>query len=736
MKPTVSSSSRAARPPRARPRRSVFAQAILILLGVTLLWSAQPAQAQSIRGLFGTSRTSLSSILGWFMQPWSWWRQPTTNVPLQTNPPAPTPTPTPQPTTPSQQPTQAATRVDLRVLLIAVGNASADPSRAVMEALLKQMGTPYDVFDASARNLTAADLETSGRGKYNGIILTQSETYLPGGGAGFDAAEFGILQAYERKFNVRESVMSGFPTSNAAAGLDYGMGAVSSGNDVVAQWTGAAGGNEIFEYVNTSFPLPTSGFTYLAVPRNDPAGPTVEPLLVDSSAPSQAIVAKLSYPDGRQVLLSAINNATWFLHSHVLAYEFVNFATSGLFIGGRRAYLEIHNDDMFLPDEIWNEATNSNFPEDDFNFRLSGDEVSQVVAAQNAFHSRHPLASAVITDIAFNAVGASASDPLTQALQQLGPNFGFINHTFEAKQMDRLCEVEGSGNCPRTDYATAFAEIDNNARAWIQYGFPDSDVSRKAVLTDSHSGLSDRLGTENTDDDIPFPNGFNAALGRAAADLGVRMLASDHSRQNQDTIQRVPNFDLALMPRYPTSLFYNTATPAQLVSEYNYIFHYRYVEQGQDPCAIPAAICTPRSYEQILAAEADAVVRHILGYTPYPHYFHQPNLHTYDSAGHILQFDWQDAVLSSYERLVNLPLENPRFDELADIAWDVIRAREAGTTGYLEVESGRVSISAARAANVMITGIAGGDTYGGQSQRTVAVSTSAQTFNRDQALNR
>ena len=45
---------------------------------------------------------------------------------------------------------------------------------------------------------------------------------------------------------------------------------------------------------------------------------------------------------------------------------------------------------------------------------------------------------------------------------------------------------------------------------------------------------------------------------------------------------------MILLPRYPTSMFYNATTPAELQDEYNYIFYERYVNAGQNPCAILA----------------------------------------------------------------------------------------------------------------------------------------------------
>ena len=59
------------------------------------------------------------------------------------------------------------------------------------------------------------------------------------------------------------------------------------------------------------------------------------------------------------MLLSTISNAWFLIHSQVLAYEFLNFATKGVFIGSREVYLESHVDDLFLENELWDPTTNT-----------------------------------------------------------------------------------------------------------------------------------------------------------------------------------------------------------------------------------------------------------------------------------------------------------------------------------------------------------------------------------------
>jgi hypothetical protein len=632
-----------------------------------------------------------------------------------------------------------AAELELRVLVVAVGDRAQDPARDALEDLLEALGVPYEVLDSSRQALTSDVLYSSpDHGRFNGILLTDSETYLPFGGLGFDAEEFALLHEYERTLGVREAVLSGYPTADPSLGLDYGMAAVGAGLDTTGRWQNPAGGSEIFEYINTANDFPTEDFTFLGRARQDGFGPSVEPLLVDAENPEDALIARLRYPDGRQVLLGMLNNASFYLHTHVLAYEFLNFATNGLFLGARRAYLAVHNDDLFLADEVWDPATRSNYPDGNNAFRLEASDVEAAVRAQALLHERFPLASTLRIDFAFNGSGAQLTgDALTDAVVANAGEFGFINHTYEALQMDWLCpSADSAEGCLRTDYQSAYLDIQRDAELWQALGLPDADQALRALVSDSHSGLSDRRGTPDVADDIPFPDGLNTAFVAAAAALGVETIASDMSRPNQQVIQRVPGSDQVLLPRYPTALFYNATTPEEIVSEYNYLFHDRYVEQGMDPCSLPAALCMARSYEQILDSEAEVTLRHILSYEPLPHYFHQSNLRVYDAAGHTLQFDWLERVLSAYTRCIDLPLENLRFTELGSEVRRRILTREAAPRGWLDTVTGSVTLTAAREVDVVVTGLAGGETYGGQSLRRVDVSATPRQFERDAALDR
>ncbi len=821
---------------------------------------------------------------------------------------------------------QAATgQVDLKVLVISSGNRSEDMALELMVRLLDRMGVPYDVLDSRRDALTDSALYIDPQhGRYNGVILTVSDLFQPGGGSGFSLDEWQRLHTYERTFGVRESVVSGWPTWDPSLDLDYGMGSVGSAASSAAQWRAPAGGTDLFEYVNVANPLTVSDFSFTGQPRNDGSGPTVSPLLVNPGDNS-ALISKLTYPDGREVLLSTIANAWYFLHSNVLAYEFVNFATRGLFIGNRQVHLSVHIDDLFIEDGVWDPVNNVVSAND---FRMSPADLTTTLSNQNQFRTAHPLASGFLLQFAFNGYGAgngtrilpnetyttgadallrstaattnygsaatadlvrsttqesrfvvrfdnqlalgdptiasatlrlnanstgtgsrparvcrltedwtegtggsggttagnvswsrrtgttnwatvgssfdatncvtfnlnyrgntdvnitpilqqwaagqpdfgvvvmattnatqpvtlrtresttnrpaltlafpvTAADPLTSAVVANRASFGFINHTYASRQMDRICPEEPNPQpplCNVTNLQTVTNEINRNRTVWQRLGLPNFTEGTQYLLSDSHAGLHDRRSTEeDPSDDIPYPQGLNPNFFQGMQNLGVKYLASDSSRPNQDIEATAPGYTVFVSPRYPTAIWTNSTNPAEDTDQYNWIFHDRYIAAGQNPCTIPGAICATRTWEQILAAEADLTTLHMISGTMWPHYMHQINLRAYSGANQ-LTFDWLNAVMTRYEQSIKLPVLTLRPWEIGAIQQRLANARTQNVRGTLDLASGIVTLVANGAAQPTVTGLSGGAVYGGQRQSVVSVSSTPATFTADPAL--
>jgi hypothetical protein len=125
-----------------------------------------------------------------------------------------------------------------------------------------------------------------------------------------------------------------------------------------------------------------------------------------------------------------------------------------------------------------------------------------------------------------------------------------------------------------------------------------------ALVTGEHSGLDNP--------DMP------AALTQA----GINVVAADSSREPQ----QYPVGPAVTSPRYPSNIYYNVSTWAQLVDEYNTI----YLPSGQGGRCLGTSTTTcldkPATKESILASETTIMLRHVLTNDPRLGYSHQSNL--------------------------------------------------------------------------------------------------------------
>jgi hypothetical protein len=263
---------------------------------------------------------------------------------------------------------------------------------------------------------------------------------------------------------------------------------------------------------------------------------------------------------------------------------------------------------------------------------------------------------------------------------------------------------------------------------WQALGLPNFTENLQYLLTDSHAGLHDRRSTEeDPTDDIPYPQGKNNNLFQALQDLGGKYIASDSSRPGQDQEAYAPGFNVFTSPRYPAAIWVNSSTPAQETDQYNWIFHDRFVAAGQDPCTNPAAICQTRTYQQIMDAEAQITLLHMLTYKRWPHYMHQINLRAYDGT-HSIQFDWANSVMSLYDKYMKLPVKTLPGYQIGQLEEASAKAKAANVRGTLNVATGQVTLVANSAVSASVTGLAGGTVYGGQYQLQANVSATPATF--------
>jgi hypothetical protein len=579
--------------------------------------------------------------------------------------------------------------VELRVLVVAVGSPGEDAARRYIEGAMDAIGVAYTTLDASRADLTDAFLRTGGLGHFNGVILTDAELRNAAAAHTFTEAEWALLHEYERDFSVRESVLKGFPAT-VANRTDYGMANAIDGTSFVGHWTPAAGA--VFAGVDTTADLDVDIFGYGAIPRNDLAVP-VTPLLVADDT-GRALVARVDYADGRQVLLSTLNQLDVLRHSQVLSYAFIDFATSGVHLGARRIHLSAHVDDLFLSSPVWDPTANADSTD---RFRITPAALTYTQQAQADLAGGFGTLSDFHVEMAFNGVGVNSTDPLTVAAVADADEFTWLNHTFTHRNFDT---ENGAG------HAAVVGEINNNLNVWRQRGFPGLPAAAASLVTGEHSGLANGA--------ITYPAGLNPGLASAMVQTGVEYIASDVSRANQAREQYIPGTSVVMLPRYPAGVYFNAGTPELMADEYDYLNRERYIENGGNPCTIPGAVCTQRTYPEIVAAEATVAVTHMLSGRAWSHYFHQANLQDYDTAGDgaSLLFDWLGATIALYEQHMTLPIENLTMTEIGDRARARLEAAAADVSAVLTINTGEVAISSSSSVPLEVTGLAGGTPYG------------------------
>jgi len=189
----------------------------------------------------------------------------------------------------------------------------------------------------------------------------------------------------------------------------------------------------------------------------------------------------------------------------------------------------------------------------------------------------------------------------------------------------------------------------------------------------------------------------NPNLVQVMGDLKIAWVGSDGS---VDREQRLVGTTTRTVPRYPTNLFYNAATKAEEVQEYNWIYASK-AAGGSGSCeanqtCVPAANLQNGFDTVIVPREVRTALFHVLTNDPRPHYVHQSNL-----AEDRIVYALADGVLAAYRKLFAggvVPLGNPTLREAGTELKNraTFQRGRARVVGY--VQGGSVVLSVAQAA--------------------------------------
>jgi hypothetical protein len=622
-------------------------------------------------------------------------------------------------------------RIDLKVLVVDDGS----PWVAGLAQELATEGVAYtDVSLSSATRptITAAFLASGTEAFYQAVIVP-NET-----GGGLPAAEFAALTAYETQFGIRQ--VDAFTWANPAAGLNYASDPATTyigsldGRTATVTAAGKTGG---FGYLQGPIPFDTGSYAYVSTPLSPlPAGATFSTLIsapVPNTANSGSIVGDYSH-DGRDELVVTAAMSYYQFQFRTLAHGIVDWATHGVHLGYQRNYLTFHFDDVFNSNSTW-DAVHHCTPGDDCPRNADGSSIYPVV---NSRMGLFDVTNAVLWEqlnnfritLPFNASKTSIFDLTTQAFVATKAQFDWLSHGYQHIAQGCVqnfavipwqCKTDPvTGAVQYVSQADIYNEIHNNVTAGRSLGLP---FNASEYLSGEHSGLS-ILPQQPADN----PN-FAAALTQA----GITSVGADASRQ---PVQRTVGSALTV-PRHPTSLFFNAATTAQEVSEYNWLYTSAAnggsgictANPGTTTCIEPLAPATGfQSY--IVPTDVAIDLRSILNNDPRPFYGHQSNL-----AGDHIGLTLMSAILAKYRATYtpSTPVTSVTMTDAALLlsqqsAWTAAStAPAAPVQGY--IQNGQVHVSGSTAVAVPLTVppgtvqgvVAFGTAYGGEQSAWIRV---------------
>jgi hypothetical protein len=598
--------------------------------------------------------------------------------------------------------------IAMRVLVVSANGNNPVDSEADLPAIttaLEYVGTPYDVFITDpAINTTPLTLETQvcatasasdtpARALYQGIILTNN--YAAG-------AYAPMLAAYEAKFGIRQVTWyNTWPSPDE--GFNWPSPSEGTSTPITATLTEA--GKSVFPYLRTGVGAGAIVIQNSWTLRATPLDATTVPLATDASG--NALVAIHTYADGRQNLAMTFDSNPYLLHSMLLSYGVVNWVTKGLFIGERHTYVSPQIDDIFIDDQQWLETTVCGTSVDNtlISHRMTGADLAAVTNWQT-LRRQDPLTADLKITMAFNgfgtspdytfkvvgsndtiiggstggAAGLSSTDTLTLAAVQQQHNYFWTSHTYSHENLDSPFS-----------YAASSTELSRNITVATQLGL--DDFTTRFMVQPDVSGLA------------------NPDYLRAAYDNGIRLVLSNTSKEGQGN--PTPNTGywnavdprIFVVPRRANNLFFNVATPADWVQEYN--------------CLYGPAATTPGfhfdhnlSYAEILDFISNELLADLLRGELDPWMFHQTNLAAYDGT-HTLLGDLLDVTFQKYGSYMTFPIVSPSIDALGGRMQDRTAIRTRGVDATIQ-PNGIVFTSPVNV-TVPVTGLKNGaELYAGQ----------------------
>ncbi|MGH6655064.1 MAG: hypothetical protein ACRDVE_07640 [Actinocrinis sp.] len=587
----------------------------------------------------------------------------------------------------------------------------ASPVEAIRSDLSTE-GVPYTLVDlnsASRPQLTAAYLTGTAGGvpeaHFDAVVLPNNAP------AQLSAAEISALDAYETTYSIRQvdaylwpspSVGMNYPTF--AGTLDAMTSSVTA--DGKANAFPYLAGNVPFEDIS---PTVSESYGYLATPA--PAtGATVDPFLTATipGGSTQGVLSAVYSAGGRSELFNTFAYNANQAQFRAIAHGMITWATQGVHFGYDRSYFTVDVDDTFLPDAEWSTVGHCT-PTDTICPAGTPDTTpSRMTPADVTYEAGWEAANGFKLTMLFNGggsddqVAATGSDPLLTAWQaNRSSALEWVNHTYSHEFLGCVqdettipwsCTTDAGGGDVWVPQSDISSEVSKNIGWAKAKGFPTAAAE---LVTGEHSGLAT----------LPQQPADNPNLAPALAAQHVAWTGSDASREPD---QRAVGTATLTVPRHPMNVYYNAATVADEIDEYNWIYTPA-ADGGSGICENnPTSTCIspldPATgyVDYIVPTEARIALSHITANDPRPTYVHQSNL-TEDR----ILYPALAAILGQYkaEYAANAPIvqqtlaaEGRTLQQQS--AW--ASAVAAGTvSGY--IQSGKVHVTAPSGLYVPLT---------------------------------
>jgi hypothetical protein len=574
----------------------------------------------------------------------------------------------------------------MRILLL--GESGSEPGYETWRTSLAQAGVPFDAIALAKEPGTLRIVRPDGTARCQALILAKDGLLE----SALDPEQRAAVAQLERDAGLRRLTAYAYP------GPGHGL--------TPPKWAGRLDGitacltergHEVFPYLRGSLRIDHGTWGYLATPDQDGC---FESLLVAPDGSSLLGIHRDA--EGRERMVQTFDANGGQVQGHLLRQGILAWLTRGVHLGYQRNYLSVQVDDVLLPNSSWDPELHATVTDSAGILRMTADD-----AARTARWSR---TRGIRLDLACNGGGSRRyvfergidRDPLLDALLAERDAFGWINHTFEHRNLD-----EASTEAIER-------EIEENLDWAAEHGI---EFEPQVLITGAHTGLANLAATP--------PRGENRNLAPALSARKIRFLGCDASRPYasaglEPDSRPVPagapfvTGTALAIPRYPTALAHDVATAEQLLD--------RLRSTGDAP---------DESWPQLVSREARRMLVKLLGNDPRPHFFHQSNLlpsGTDDNgSSSSLVCELLDRVLSLYQTLIlpSMPIVQPT---LAEIGLGLLRLeawREALARGdvvaYLEDGGVRIVNRTTAALELPLTGTPLGEPYGGSRSAWISV---------------